>query len=167
MSTIRNKNFVTLNQKHEYFMKVALKEAILAYKKDEVPIGAVLVSDDKILVKNHNRKIELMDPTAHAEINVIKMGAKALNNWRLKGLTLYVTTEPCLMCLGAIIHSRIETLVFGTKEAKMGAVVSLYKNLTQTEGIHHKLKLIGGVKEKTAAWLLSRFFKKIRGKRRV
>lgn len=146
----------------EYFMNIALKEAIKAYKKNEVPIGAVLVQNNNVLAKNHNRKIEFNDPTAHAEILVIRDAAKKIRNWRLEGLKLYVTTEPCLMCLGASIHSRIETLVFGTKEAKMGAIVSLHKNLTRQNGIHHKLKIHSGVKEKTASWLLSRFFKKIR-----
>lgn len=155
------------SSQNNYFMNIALKEAVLAYHENEIPIGAVIVVDGKIISKAHNKKESFQDPTAHAEIIVIKEASKILKSWRLKGATLYVTIEPCLMCLGAIIHSRIDTLVFASKEPKMGAVYSLYKGLLDVKGVHHKPKLLYGVKEKTASWLLTRFFRKIRRKQNL
>lgn len=142
----------------EKFMREAIKEAKKASLMDEVPVGAVVVKDGKVFARAHNKRISKKSSIAHAEIEVIQKASKKLGDWRLKGMTLYVTVEPCLMCAGAIIHSRIERVVYGCSEPKMGAVVSKYKVLDNNDA-HHRVKVSSGVLEEECKGLLSRFFK--------
>ena len=100
----------------EEFMAIALEEAKIAFQEDEIPIGAVLVKDGRIIARGHNRTITLKDPTAHAEIQALRSGALILNNYRLPETSLYVTVEPCIMCYGALIHARIGRLIYGAEE---------------------------------------------------
>jgi tRNA(adenine34) deaminase len=145
----------------ERFMKMALTEAEEARRKGEVPVGAILVKEDRVLAKDHNRCIELNDPTAHAEVLVLRKGGKALGNYRLNNTVLYVTTEPCPMCVSAMIHGRISRLVFGAPEPKFGAVESKFR-LLEGNGFNHKVKVEQGVLEKECAEILKLFFKEKR-----
>ena len=142
----------------ERFMKMALREAEEAGRKGEVPVGAILVKEDRVLAKDHNRCIELNDPTAHAEVLVLRKGGKTLGNYRLNNTVLYVTTEPCPMCVSAMIHGRISRLVFGAPEPKFGAVESKFR-LLEGNGFNHKVKVEQGVLEKECAEILKLFFK--------
>ena len=105
-------------------MKLALDEAKLAFSKKEVPVGAVLVKDDKVISRSHNQSISKNDPSGHAEMNVLRDAAKTMDNYRLNGTSLYVTLEPCLMCFGACIHARIDRLIFSTEDQKSGVVIN-------------------------------------------
>ena len=153
MNTVKN----TLPN-DEYFMAEAIKEAQKAFLIDEVPIGAVLVYNDKIFARAHNKKITKKSSIAHAEIEVIQKATKKNGDWRLKDMTLYITVEPCLMCAGAIIHSRIGKIVYGCKEPKMGAINSIYKVFNNKKA-HHKPIVKTGVLEKDCGDIISRFFK--------
>lgn len=144
-----------------YFMQLALCEAKTAATAGEVPIGAVLVIDGEIIAKAHNMKEEWLDPTAHAEIIVIRKACEKLKRWRLTGATLYVTLEPCPMCAGAIIHSRIDRLVYGAKDPKAGAVDSLF-NMLQNDALNHQLKIRSGVLDKECSAVLKDFFQEKR-----
>jgi tRNA(adenine34) deaminase len=145
----------------ENYMKMALEEAEKAGRKGEVPIGAILVKEDRVLAKDHNRCIELSDPTAHAEVLVLRKGGKDLGNYRLNDTTIYVTAEPCPMCVSALIHGRISRLVFGAREPKFGAVESKFR-LLDGNGFNHKVKVEWGVLEKECAEILKFFFKERR-----
>ncbi|MGA1871021.1 MAG: nucleoside deaminase [bacterium] len=134
------------------YMERALEEARKAMEKGEVPIGAVLVKDREIVAKAHNETEKRQDPTAHAEINVIKKGAKRLGQWRLLDTTLYVTIEPCMMCAGAIRLARIKRVVYGAKEPKTGA----------TDQLRNGMIVEGGILEKRALELMQIFFKQLR-----
>lgn len=147
----------------EQLMKIALEEARKAANHGEVPIGAVLVKGERILAKDHNRCIQLNDPTAHAEILVLRKGGRLLKNYRLNHTNLYVTAEPCLMCASAMVHARISRLVFGAWEKKFGAVGSNFK-LFEERGLNHQIEVQGGILEKKCSDLLRDFFKKKRGK---
>src|SRR4030042_4698007 len=142
-------------------MKMALEEATRAGKVGEVPVGAVLVKGDRVLARGHNRCIKLNDPTAHAEILVLRKAGKALKNYRLDDTVMYVTTEPCPMCASAMIHGRISRLVFGTVEPKFGAVESRFK-LLQNDSFNHKVEVEKGVLEKECAEILKNFFRERR-----
>lgn len=142
-------------------MKLALAAAKLAEENGEVPVGAVLVKDDKLIATAFNQAIKRHDPTAHAEILVLREAAEKLQNYRLPGATLYVTLEPCIMCVGAMLHARIKRLVFGAFDQKLGAVSSALQ-LTDLKGLNHKLEWRGGVAEFEAAKLLRDFFAKRR-----
>ncbi|ADY54391.1 tRNA-adenosine deaminase [Syntrophobotulus glycolicus DSM 8271] len=144
--------------KHEDWMRLALKQAETALEKDEVPIGAVIVKNGEILALAHNEKETNQDPTAHAEMLAIKRAAQKLGAWRLSGATLYVTLEPCPMCAGAIIQSRIETLVYGADDSKGGAVGSVL-NVLQHQLWNHKVEIITGILEEESARLLKGFFR--------
>jgi len=147
------------NQVHdEKYMWVAMEEARRAGNKGEVPVGAVLVKGDRVLASDHNRCIELNDPTAHAEILVLRKGGKVLGNYRLNHTVVYVTAEPCPMCLSAMIHARISRLVFGTLEPKFGAAESKFK-LLQNNGFFHGLEVTRGILEKECAEILRSFFR--------
>jgi tRNA(adenine34) deaminase len=153
----------------EKLMRVALEEAEEASRNGEVPVGAILIKENQIIAKDHNRCIELNDPTAHAEILVLRKGGKALGNYRLNGTALFVTAEPCPMCISAMIHGRISRLVFGTPEPKFGAVESKFKLLDDNR-FNHKLKIEKGILGRECAGLLKAFFKGRRassGKRRL
>jgi len=140
------------------FMMMALEEAEEAVKKGEVPVGAILVKEDRMLAKDHNRCIELSDPTAHAEMLVLRRGGEVLGNYRLNNTVLYVTAEPCPMCVSAMMYGRISRLVFGACEPKYGAVESKFR-LLDGNGFHHKVKVERGVLEKECAEILKLFFK--------
>ncbi len=142
------------------WMEQALKLAARAAAMDEVPVGAVLVRDGTILGCGGNNPISTNDPTAHAEVNAIRQAAGKLNNYRLGG-TLYVTLEPCLMCMGALIHSRIERLVFGARDSKTGAAVSIYQ-IGADRRLNHTLIIEGGLLEERCSRLLKDFFRERR-----
>jgi tRNA(Arg) A34 adenosine deaminase TadA len=143
------------------YMGIALEQAERAAHEGEIPVGAVLLMGDRILAKDHNRCIELCDPTAHAEILVIRKGGEILKNYRLNGTVMYVTAEPCPMCVSAMVHSRMSRLVFGTPEPKFGAVESKFK-LLNDHGLNHKVKIDRGILEKECAGLLKTFFRERR-----
>ncbi len=144
-----------------YFMKMALEEAWKAFEEGEVPIGAVLVKGDEVLVRDHNRTLSLGDPTAHAEILVLREGARVVGNYRLNGTELYVSVEPCLMCSGALVWGRVEKLIFGCRDEKGGAL-SLYGVFSDGR-LNHRPEVVEGVLAEEARELLQRFFKERRG----
>jgi tRNA(adenine34) deaminase len=152
----RNKEF------DERYIKMALEEAEKAGREGEVPVGAILLKGDRVLAKDHNRCIELSDPTAHAEILVLREGGRILRNYRLSDAVMYVTAEPCPMCVSAIVHSRISRLVFGALEPKFGAVESKFKLLNDNR-LNHKVKVDRGILERECAEILKAFF----GERRI
>lgn len=144
---------------HVDFMKMAIQEARKAEKKGEVPVGAVLVdAGGHVLAGSHNQPIFLSDPTAHAEILVLREAAARIQNYRLLSTVLYVTVEPCVMCMGAIIHARVSTLVFGTKDSKWGAAGSLY-HFAQDNRLNHRPQVIGGICQDTCRQLMQDFFR--------
>lgn len=118
--------FLMMDQSDEFYMKEALREAELAFEAGEVPVGAVLVYEGEIIARGHNQKEEKKDASSHAEIEAIREGERILNRWDLTGCTLYVTLEPCLMCAGAILQSRLSRLVFGADDPQRGAIVSCF-----------------------------------------
>ncbi len=139
------------------FMEEAIKEAKKAEAMGDVPVGAVAVRNGEIIGRGHNRKEIANDPSGHAEIAALKEAAAALNNWRLKDVTLFVTMEPCPMCAGAILQARVKTLVFGAWDANWGACGSKL-NLTEPGRFNHDIEVIGGIKEKECAALTEKFF---------
>lgn len=146
----------------EYWMRQALKQAQLAADIDEVPVGAVLLDKSgECLASGHNQPITRVDPTAHAEIVVLREAAKYLNNYRLPDTTLYVTLEPCTMCIGALVHARVARIVYGATEPKTGAIVSAQR-LFETGEFNHYPKIVGGVLEAESQTLLGRFFQQKR-----
>ena len=144
-----------------YFMDRALKQAQLAYKKGEVPVGAVVVKDGEIISRGYNLRESTNDPTAHAELIAMKKASKRLDSWRLTGCTLYVTLEPCPMCSGVIVNSRIDRVVFGAYDQKAGCCTTLY-HLCNDERFNHRAEILGGVNEEKCAKILSDFFKEKR-----
>ncbi len=145
----------------EKYMKMALEEAEKAGQRGEVPVGAVLLKGDRVIAKDHNRCIELSDPTAHAEILVLRKGGEILKNYRLTEAVVYVTVEPCPMCVSAMVHGRISRLVFGSLEPKHGAVESKFRFLND-DGLNHKVKVDRGILEKECAEILQTFFRERR-----
>ena len=140
-------------------MNKALIEAKQGAREDEVPIGAVLVAQDgTVLARAHNRTISLCDPTAHAEILALRAACLTVGNYRLSDTTLYVTVEPCMMCLGALIHARVARIVFGTKEPKWGGAVSWSNRIAET-GMNHRIDIQGGVLENECRALMQDFFR--------
>lgn len=156
---------MTTTQDDRFFMQIALEEAQKAYDLEEIPIGAVLVQDGQIIAKNHNRRELDQDATAHAEILVIREGCARLNRWRLTGCSLYVTIEPCSMCAGAIINSRIDRVVYGSSDYKGGAVESLF-NVLSHPGLNHEPDVTAGVLAEECSNIMKRFFRKRREARR-
>jgi tRNA(adenine34) deaminase len=140
-----------------YWMKRALKLARRAMQKGEVPVGAVIVMENALVAEGNNSPITLRDPTAHAEIMAIRRAGQVINNYRLPGSTLYVTLEPCVMCAGAMIHARIERLVYGAPDPRTGAAGSVF-NLVQAKQINHRLNVVGGILGDECAALLRDFF---------
>jgi len=139
-------------------MGEALIQAREALAAGEVPVGAVLVDGEgEILARAFNRPIGLSDPTAHAEVLALRQGAAALGNYRLPGVSLYVTIEPCLMCVGALLHARVARLVFGAADPKAGACVSVFR-LPEDPRLNHRLEVVGGVREAECRELLQQFF---------
>ena len=147
------------------FMKEALKEASKSYKKEEIPVGAVIVKDNKIIAKAHNLKETKHDCTNHAEILAIKKACKKLNSWRLTGCTMYITLEPCSMCTGALILSRIDKVVIGTMDEKTGACGTVL-NLSKEYKFNHVLDSETGILENECKTMIQQFFKELRNKKR-
>ena len=146
---------------HETFMDAALEQARLALAAGEVPIGAVLVIDDEIVARAFNQPISSCDPTAHAEVLVVRQAARVVGNYRLTAADVYVTLEPCLMCVGALVHARVRTLIYGAAEPKTGALVSTARAL-ETAGLNHRFEVTGGVREEAARELIQQFFREKR-----
>ncbi len=144
---------------HQRFMRLALKEAEAAYEANEIPVGAVIVRSGTVIAKAHNQVELLQDPTAHAEIIAIGAAANHLSSWRLNGCTLYVTLEPCPMCAGAIVLSRLDRLVFGAYDPKMGACSTLY-NVVQDERLNHRVEVIWGSSMKIREFFFENFLKR-------
>ena len=141
-----------------HYMGEALAAARLALAAGEVPVGAVLVGEGgQILARAFNRPIGMSDPTAHAEVLALREAAQALGNYRLPGVSLYVTIEPCLMCVGALLQARVRRLIFGAPDPKAGACVSLYR-LPEDPRWNHRLEVLGGVREAECRELLQEFF---------
>jgi len=145
----------------EKFMRIALQEAQKSREINEVPVGAIIVMNDKIISKSHNMSISQNDPTSHAEINALRSAAKKVGNYRLTGATFYVTLEPCAMCYGAIVHARISRLVFGAYDPKTG-VCGSSSNLHEQACFNHTPNIIGGVLEEDCSSILKDFFKERR-----
>ena len=150
-------------EKDEYFMKAALKAAKKAWENGEVPVGAVLVKDDEIISTGKNSPITLNDPTAHAEIIALREGGEKLKNYRLIDTILYVTIEPCTMCMGAIMHARVKKLVFGTFDPRAGAAGSLF-DFTIENKFNHNVEVKSGILESECRELIQDFFKQKRSK---
>lgn len=151
---------------HEYWMRRAIAEARKAEAKAEVPIGCVLVLDNKIIARGHNLRESAHDPSAHAEMIAIRKASRKLNSWRLLNTTLYVTLEPCTMCMGAIILSRIPAVVFGCHDPKGGAAGSLF-DLSDDSRLNHRVDLVPNVLKDECSWLLSSFFADLRRRKRA
>ena len=145
----------------EKFMMEALRAARRAGKRGEVPVGAVLVLDGRVLARAGNATLARRDPTAHAEVVVLRLGARRLGNHRLTGATLYVTLEPCIMCLGAMVQARIHRCVFGARDPRVGAA-RLLRLQSLRRGLNHRFEVEGGVMEDTCAGLLRSFFRERR-----
>lgn len=143
------------------YMRMALDQAVLAQALGEVPIGAVLVQDGHIVAQAHNAREAWQDPTAHAEVVAIREAAKRLGTWRLTGAVLYVTLEPCAMCVGAMILSRIDHLVFGAMDPKAGACGSVF-NIPEERHLNHQVEVVRGVMEQECQELLQGFFRSLR-----
>jgi len=148
---------------HEKFMSMALKEAVKAYKKDEAPIGAVIVKEGKIISRGHNQREVKQDSTLHAEIIAIRKACRKLGSWRLNDCDMYVTLEPCTMCSGALIQSRIRKVYIGTPDPKAGAAGSVI-NVLQINEFNHKVDSEYGILEDECSTILKNFFKDLRGK---
>jgi tRNA(adenine34) deaminase len=149
----------------EDFMRLALEEADLATLHGDVPVGAVVVSaQGVVLAREHNRREERADPTAHAELLAIREATRELPGWRLEGATVYVTLEPCAMCAGALVNARIAKLVFGASDPKAGAVISLFQIGTDTR-LNHRFEVEAGFMADEGARRLSQFFSELRRKR--
>jgi tRNA(adenine34) deaminase len=144
-------------------MRLALDEAARALRSGEVPVGAVLVHDRQVLARGHNGPIAQSDPTAHAEIVVMRAGARKIDNYRLNGTVLYVTVEPCVMCMGALIHARVERLVYGAEDPRVGAAGTVF-DLSSDSRLNHRLEVTGGVLEDECRGIIQEFFKNRRGK---
>lgn len=146
---------------HETFMREALAEARRGLEAGEVPIGAVAVSDGVIIARAFNHPIGAADPTAHAEMLVLREAARLRGNYRLTDLTVYVTVEPCLMCVGGLIHARVREVVFGAPEPRTGALVSTVRGL-ETPGLNHRFDVTGSVLEAECRELIQQFFREKR-----
>lgn len=145
------------------WMELALQEAVAARDEGEVPVGAVVVLNGRLIGRGHNRTETLQDPTAHAEVIAVTAAANTLGSWRVEGATLYVTLEPCLMCAGAIFLARIARVVYATKDPKRGAVGSVV-DVSTSEALNHHTEVEQGPLERDASLLLSSFFEELRRK---
>ena len=147
-------------------MREALREAMKAMDEGEVPVGAVIVHDGRLIGRAHNQRETLNDPTAHAEILAITQAAAALESWRLEDTTLYVTLEPCPMCAGAIVNARIPRVVYGARDPKAGACHSLF-TLLSDHRLNHRAKVTGDVCREQCAAILSDFFRELRRQKKA
>ncbi len=155
-----------LGNPNEFFMRLAIEQAQAAADLDEVPVGAVIVRDDRVIAAAHNGRQQLRDPTAHAEMIAITQAAESVGDWRLENCTLFVTLEPCPMCAGAIVQARIPVVVFGAADPKAGAAGSLL-NLLDDARLNHRAHVTSGVLADTCGQLLTSFFeaKRAQGKK--
>jgi tRNA(adenine34) deaminase len=149
----------TMTPSHEHFMQMAIDQAIVAGQMGEVPVGAVIVdAANRVIAQDHNRTISSCDPSAHAEINVLRTAACRIQNYRLLSTTLYVSIEPCAMCMGAIVHARVKTVVFGAPDPKWGAAGSLY-HLGQDARLNHQVEIVSGICEDRCRCVIQEFFR--------
>ncbi len=163
----RGRKCVKIDKSMDKFMEEALLEARKAAAMGEIPVGAVIVKDEKIIARGHNRTETDRDPTAHAEMIAIRGAAEALGGWRLPGCTMYVTLEPCSMCAGAIVWARIERLIIGTMDPKAGACGSVF-NIVQEPRLNHRVQVerLEGETQEACAAVMKEFFRELRQKRR-
>ena len=143
---------------HEHFMQAALEQARFGLVAGEVPIGAVVVAGGQIIARAFNQPISAVDPTAHAEVVALRAAAKVVGNYRLVGATVYVTVEPCMMCVGALSHARVAEVVYGAAEPRMGSLVSTLQGL-ESAGLHHRFEWTAGVLESECRELIQEFFR--------
>lgn len=155
-------NLLNLSE-DEYFMKLAIKQSYIAYNKGEVPVGAISVYNNEIIAKAYNQVELLKDATAHAEMLVLTQTANAIGDWRLNNIKLYVTKEPCAMCAGAMVNSRVGNLIYGIYDKNYGAAGSVF-NITDCEGALHKINTQGGILERDCLEIFKSFFKDLRKK---
>ena len=160
MLNIQNDSLITTDDDIR-FMQAAIRQAYIAQENGDVPVGAVIVHQDKIIAKTYNQRQLLNDPTAHAEILALTSASQYLSSWRLHGCTIYVTLEPCSMCAGALVLARMDRLVFGCHDPKTGACGSIY-NIVQDERLNHSLDIRDGVLEDDCSQMLSDFFQQRR-----
>jgi tRNA(adenine34) deaminase len=152
---------LTVDSQAEQYMRLALAEAKAAAEEGEIPVGALAVKNGEVVAAARNRRESARDPTAHAELIAIQAAAQALGAWRLSGVTLYVTLEPCAMCAGALVLARVDKVVFGTRDPKAGAAGSLM-NLLQDPRLNHRAEIVEGVLAEECSELLKGFFKRLR-----
>ena len=150
----------------EHYMKEAIRQAKKARNLEEVPIGCVIVCDGKIIARGYNRRNTDKNTLSHAELNAIKKASKKLGDWRLEGCTMYVTLEPCQMCAGALMQSRIDRVVIGSMNPKAGCAGSVL-NLLEMDGFNHKVEVIRGVLQEECSTMLSDFFRELREKKKM
>jgi len=146
-----------INEKDKHFMQLSIEQAQIAEENGDVPIGAVIVYQEQIIGKAYNQRQQLQDPTAHAEIIALTQAASFMENWHLNGCTMYVTLEPCPMCAGALVLSRMDRLCYGCSDPKSGACGSLY-NIVQDQRLNHRVEVISGVMEEQCRQQLQEFF---------
>ncbi|MBQ0008790.1 MAG: tRNA adenosine(34) deaminase TadA [Firmicutes bacterium] len=145
----------------EKFMLLAIKEAEKSASLDEVPVGAIIVKDNKVIARGHNLREKSNDPTSHAEINAIRKACKKLGSWRLEDCTMYVTIEPCSMCAGTLLWTRIKRIVYGACDLKGGALGSSF-SLFEVKNINHHPEIVGGILQEECGKMMSDFFKEKR-----
>lgn len=158
--------FSDREREDRFYMGLALEEAGKAAEKEEIPVGAVITCRGEVVGRGHNRREEKQSPLAHAEIAAIEAASSRLGSWRLSDATLYVTLEPCVMCVGAILQARLPRLVFGALDPKGGAVASLYR-LCEDERLNHRVEVTQGVLGEESARLLEEFFARLREKKKA
>jgi tRNA(adenine34) deaminase len=146
---------------HDHFMRIALEEAEQALRENEVPVGAIIVYEGRVIARSHNQREQLHDPTAHAEMIAITQAAESRQSWRLDACTLYVTLEPCPMCAGAILQARLPTVVYGATDPKAGAVDTLFRLLNDPR-LNHRVETVAGVLAAPCGEILTRFFQEQR-----
>lgn len=151
-----------MSETDDRWMRLALAEAARALAAGEVPIGALVVLDERVIGAGFNQPIGARDPTAHAEILALRQAAASIGNYRLTGADLYVTVEPCLMCAGALVHARIRTVFFGAPEPRSGAIVSAVRAL-EVPGLNHRVEAVGGILEEECRAIIQSFFRDRRG----
>lgn len=150
----------------ERFMKEAMRQAKKALALNEVPIGCVIVCEGKIIARGYNRRNTDKNTLSHAELNAIRRASKKMGDWRLEGCTMYVTLEPCQMCAGALVQSRIDEVVIGSMNPKAGCAGSVL-NLLEMDGFNHKVKVTRGILEEECSAMLSDFFRKLREQKKI
>ncbi len=153
-----------IDNNFELFMNMAFREANLAYQDEEVPVGAIVVFEDKIIGRGHNQTMQLHDATAHAEMIALSAAYNHFGDWRLENCDLYCTLEPCTMCAGAAVLSRINRIIYGAKDPKFGACGSIF-NVPTEKKLNHRIEVISGIMENEISALMKQFFAEIRNKK--